>query len=673
MNKRQKLVQKQFLNDEQAVIRRLNQVYGKALTDVEGKIKNLTFTIGKLQQEYDWMDDTDPKKARIKSMIQSKIYQKNFQEQLRAQLDPILKTMTIAQFETVSEYLDDCYSNGFIGAFFDQHGQGVPIVTPIDQQSMVRAVQLESKISKGLYTRLGEDVDLLKKKITAQVSRGIATGMSYRDVAKQLENYTRIGYNKSIRIARTEGHRIQTTAAMDAMEAAKDRGADVLKQWDATLDGATRESHVAVDGEIREVDKPFSNGLMYPGDPAGGAAEVINCRCALLQRARWAVEGEDKSFTKFNNFTKQVESFDSPESYGEFKKAFFHPDNVEYMRYVQQMQDKYGTMDFKRILAQMSDREYTHYSRLLAKNPLYNKKASAVAQAPVDVDTIRSELRAISRDIATVRNDISTAQRSLYYGADRDAVNARINDLQQKLSTLKSQATAKGKLLIENMNTTFRVSTDNEDFISLIVELDSRIEYREVMKLASDRVFDEIISTLGGGDNTSGSCASVGLGYIGQKNGWDVLDFRGGNSMDWFSGKANKVNMWKALGVPSIVEDSGKSNITNGKRILSRMEKGKEYYLSVGRHAAIVRKNDDGVLQYLELQSASNCGWINFNGNPGYTLKTRFGCSSSSAYYSTAYLTDIGSVKDSAEFRTILGYINTSGSMQRKGANGTIK
>ena len=375
MNLRQKLVQKQFLNDEEAIIRRLDAVYKKSLTDVEGKLKKLTFSIDNLQRQYDWMDDDDPEKVKIKSMIQSKIYQKNFQEQLKAQLDGILDRMQTSQFVSVSDYLDECYSDAFIGTIFDAHGQGVPIVTPIDQEAMVRAVQLESKISKGLYTRLGEDVDLLKRKITAQVSRSIASGLTYAQTAKAVEGYTRIGYNRAVRIARTEGHRIQTTATMDAMEAAKDRGADVVKQWDATLDDRTRESHVAVDGEIRELKKPFSNGLMYPGDPSGGAAEVVNCRCALLQRARWAVEGEDRSFTKFNGFTKQVESFDSPETYAEFKKAYFHPDNTSFMGYVERMQDKYGTRDWKVILEKMSEAEYNQYSKLLAKNPVYNKKS----------------------------------------------------------------------------------------------------------------------------------------------------------------------------------------------------------------------------------------------------------------------------------------------------------
>ena len=371
MNQRQKLVQKQFLNNEKAVIQRLNQVYKNSLTDIETKVKNLSFSIGKLQQEYDWMEPDDPERAKVKSMIQSKIYQKQYQEQLHEQLEDILKKMQTSEFATISEYLDKCYVDGFVGTTFDAHGQGVPFIAPIDQTAMVSAVQLESKISKGLYTKLGKDVFVLKERIVAEVSRGIASGMTYKQVARQLENQSRIGYNRAIRIARTEGHRIQTTATMHSMENAKERGADVVKQWDATLDARTRDSHAKLDGEIRELDKPFSNGLMFPGDPNGRAAEVINCRCALDQRAMWALGDE---FTKVNNFTKEIERFDNPQQYDEFKDAFFSNENRNYMNYVEQMQDKYGTKDFAKVLESMSEREYNHYSKLLKNNPIFNKK-----------------------------------------------------------------------------------------------------------------------------------------------------------------------------------------------------------------------------------------------------------------------------------------------------------
>jgi hypothetical protein len=355
MNRRQKLVQQQFLNNEKAVIKRLEQVYGVALKDIDGKIERL-------------MKRFDPDTG---DLPQSVIYQIKYQEMLKAQVEGILKQMQTQQFLTVSDYLNLCYEDGFVGSLFDLHGQDVPLAMPLNQESMVKAVQLDSKISKGLYTRLGEDVDLLKKKITAQVSRSISTGVSFQQTAKQLANYTRIGYNNAVRIARTEGHRIQCSATHDAAQQAKDRGADIVKMWDATLDGKTRESHVAVDGQIREVDEAFSNGLMFPGDPAGGAAEVINCRCAYLQKARRWLDG---SFTKVNNFTKQIESFDRPEDYEEFKKGFFSPENKKFMNYAQQMEAKYDK-DWNGILDQMTDREYKHYSKLLGNNPLYNTKA----------------------------------------------------------------------------------------------------------------------------------------------------------------------------------------------------------------------------------------------------------------------------------------------------------
>lgn len=319
MNRRQKLVQQQFLNNEAAVIKRLDQVYKVSLNDINAKIENLQLTIDGLQLEYDWLDSDDPKRSQVKSMIQSKIYQKNYQEALQGQVEGILNQMKTKQFLTVSDYLGTCYEDGFVGSIFDLHGQGVPMMIPLDQTKMVRAVQLDSKISEGLYTRLGEDVNLLKKKITAQVSRSIATGTSFAQTAKQLVNYTRTGYNNSIRIVRTEGHRIQCSATMDAMEQAKERGADVVKQWDATLDGRTRDSHAALDGEIREADEEFSNGLMFPGDPAGSASEVVNCRCAVLQRARWVLDEDELQTLKDR---AAYFGLDKTDDFEDFKKKY---------------------------------------------------------------------------------------------------------------------------------------------------------------------------------------------------------------------------------------------------------------------------------------------------------------------------------------------------------------
>ena len=49
----------------------------------------------------------------------------------------------------------------------------------------------------------------------------------------------------------------------------------------------TREEHLELDGQEREIDEPFENSLgeiMYPGDPDADPANVYNCRCTLVTR-----------------------------------------------------------------------------------------------------------------------------------------------------------------------------------------------------------------------------------------------------------------------------------------------------------------------------------------------------------------------------------------------------
>lgn len=82
---------------------------------------------------------------------------------------------------------------------------------------------------------------------------------------------------------------------MDAQHVAKSKGADIVKQWDSTLDGNTRDLHRLLDGQIREIDEPFEVGGRKVEAPGmfGDPAEDCNCRCCLLQRARWALDDDE--------------------------------------------------------------------------------------------------------------------------------------------------------------------------------------------------------------------------------------------------------------------------------------------------------------------------------------------------------------------------------------------
>lgn len=287
MKKHDKEVLQSRLDAEEKELKRLKAIYNKAADDIMKKIEISNGKISVLLANWDDLTDEE------KSIYQSQIYQRNFQKSLKTQIDGFLKDLNSKQYATMTEYMEDCYKNGYLGAMYSIHKQGIPIISPIDQKKVTKAMFTDSKISKKLYTKLGEDVEVLKKRIANNLSRGIATASDYKVIARNIAADSNVGFNRAMRITRTEGNRISNESAYDASMSAKDKGADVVKSWDAALDGRTRESHARVDGEIRELDEKFSNGLKYPGDSAGGAAEVVNCRCALLQRAKWALDEDE--------------------------------------------------------------------------------------------------------------------------------------------------------------------------------------------------------------------------------------------------------------------------------------------------------------------------------------------------------------------------------------------
>lgn len=543
MNKRQKEVLESSLKDEEAILHALEQNYTAALADVKRNIREL----------------------QANPLTQSKAYQLEFQKQLERQISGILDNLQGKNFASIADYLNSAYRNAFIGNMYDMQGQGVPLILPIDERQVLQAVQKTGDDFK-LSNKLGVSTKLLKEQVKQELVRGLASELTYAQIARNISDYGQSDMNRSMRIARTEGHRVQNTARFDSMNAAAKKGANIVKQWDSTLDGKTRPEHAQLDGQIRELDEDFSASgysAKYPGG-FGDPYMDCNCRCCMLQRARWAL------------------------------KEKVDPDTGEVT---------FGDTTYKK----------------------WNNETGGLIDCTGFEDFKEKYLKAAEQLKKTQKSGII------------------------KKSTFKEVDT----------QTSSKLKASGVDYNPVVAHTDTLTE-------------TEIIRLVAGGDMTSGSCASVALAYAGQKQGWNVLDFRDGDSRSFFAGKVNKVNMFKEVGAKSIVCDSAKANLTNGKRILEQLDEGTEYYLSVGRHAAIVRKKN-GVPQYLELQCSNpdDNGWKDF-GDVTETLKYRFGCSTSSRYWSTAYATDISQLTGD-DFRTILGYINTDVTSQRKGAAGSAK
>lgn len=116
------------------------------------------------------------------------------------------------------------------------------------------------------------------------LTEGLQNGESIPDLAARVESVMaeRIRSSGEV-IARTE----IIGASNGGQILAWKQNADLLegKEWLATLDDRVREEHEAAHGQVVPLNAAFEVGgelLEYPGDDAGSAGNVINCRCTMI-------------------------------------------------------------------------------------------------------------------------------------------------------------------------------------------------------------------------------------------------------------------------------------------------------------------------------------------------------------------------------------------------------
>ncbi|MDY7034546.1 MAG: hypothetical protein SV375_00060 [Thermodesulfobacteriota bacterium] len=125
------------------------------------------------------------------------------------------------------------------------------------------------------------------KKINNEISLGIMGQKQPYEVMQAVgRNLKDKSIFRSIRhraetITRTEAGRVLEMASQARKEKAAEVVPGLQKQWFyGHSPKMPRLDHMAVHGQIRDVDKPFDVGgeeLMYPRDPAGSAGNTINC------------------------------------------------------------------------------------------------------------------------------------------------------------------------------------------------------------------------------------------------------------------------------------------------------------------------------------------------------------------------------------------------------------
>lgn len=197
----------------------------------------------------------------------------------------------------VKGYMPEAYAENINFATYEiEAGTGVDTsFTLYDRQTVERIMrdnpQLLPDPSESIKDKIRQkQIDRWSKsKMTSALTRAILQGESIDKLAKRLRSVTSMDAAASLRNARTMMTNAQNAGRYDGYRRAKAMGVKFKVMWIATLDNRTRHEHRLLDGQMQEVDEPFTVGgikIMYPADYGGKTYKVppdmiYNCRCSI--------------------------------------------------------------------------------------------------------------------------------------------------------------------------------------------------------------------------------------------------------------------------------------------------------------------------------------------------------------------------------------------------------
>lgn len=294
--------------------------------------------------------------------------------------------------------------------------------------------------------------------------------------------------------------------------------------------------------------------------------------------------------------------------------------------------------------------------------PNYISLLNSANGGSLDASRIRSAIDKAKADYAQTITDANSCVAK--YGGTVDVAKLKAL-LAEKRTTARNALVITKDIQNEIKNVQQRYDDAQKGFCSTNIDecQANKIEHREVKKHQKEVSMDDIITRIGGGDRTKGSCASLGLAYAANRGGYDVLDFRDGESRKYFASHSHLSSFIEKMGG---ITNKGRGKMS-GIELMRTTEIGKEYYLAIASHAAIVRQVSKGKYEYLELQSATSNGWKPLNAK---VFGWRFLANGREWHYE---MIEISKLYNDPSFIKLMGYINTAEDKQVKGKYGTIK
>lgn len=235
---------------------------------------------------------------------------------MMGRIDEVLSELSGKATQTVAEYVTEELQQGYYGTWYTLEGaENLQLDFGMLPEEYIARIVHQPVNGEIFSARLYRYRTKLVENVTSALLDGAVRGAGYAEVAKQIGELTEANYKQALRIARTEGGRVQSTVKQKAYEDAEAMGIKLEKQWMSTLDEKTRTSHQELDGQRAEIKEQFEfEGYKADGPKLFGVPWLdINCRCTTIPMVNdiapeFRVDNKTGEHIKYTNYNEWAEA-----------------------------------------------------------------------------------------------------------------------------------------------------------------------------------------------------------------------------------------------------------------------------------------------------------------------------------------------------------------------------
>ena len=312
-------LRKEYQQAEKELEEKLDEFLGKSTAKSELKKKQVEAGLITQEAYNEWMVGQTFQKERWNSKVK--------------QVQEVMYEHNVEAAKIVHENKVDVFVENYnYSAYEAEQATGITF-DAVNEETVSALIKKNPQLLPEWEIDKEKDYKWNYRKVNNSITQGIIQGESVDQIKKRLiTNLCTQNKNKMRMFARTAITGAENAGRQAQMQDVAEEGIEVKKEWVATLDSRTRDTHRRLDGQQVPVDKEFNSDLgkiMFPGDPTANPANVYNCRCAMItvfpkyqsilsstpRRAYGKYTDSDGKTHRYSYLTQ------NPESYAEWKKS----------------------------------------------------------------------------------------------------------------------------------------------------------------------------------------------------------------------------------------------------------------------------------------------------------------------------------------------------------------